>query len=597
MSSPKLRARTSVRSKDSSEKAYPMPMQSLAYAWRSLRRAPAFAVTAVLTLGVGIGATVAIFSVVDAIAIRQLPYGHPDRLVGAWHDLPGVDAKHATQGLATYLTYTEFAHSLAGIGVYKQTSVNLGGDRTGTPPERVHAASMTANLLPLLETGPRVGRNFSAEEDAPKGPNVVLISDGLWKRRFGADPNIIGKSIEVSAAQYQVIGVMSPSFHFPDAETQIWVPQQIDRNDPTPGGFNYNGIARLKPGVTIKQATAEMQSVLPRAPELSPNLAPGVPTQMLLDKAKPIVVLDPLRDDIVGSFASILWIVGGAAILILGVACANVANLLLVRAEARHRETAVRTALGAGRAHLLRQFFAEGVVLSMLGGVIGVALAIAGVRMFVAWGPPDIPRLAEVSVGFGSMAFALVVVVLVAVVFSVLPMLRRGDADLGSVLKDGGRGGTSGVGRQRMRATLVTAQVALAVMALATSGVLGRTFQKLHDVKPGFDPSNTLTMWVSPSRTAFPGGADITRFYQQVIDRVGALPGVKHVGVTSRVPLELDGDDMEPIWREDAPALPGDKLPSLSMFEQTSGGYFAAMGIPLLAGQTFARLDRPVGQP
>jgi len=564
-------------------------MPPLAYAWRVLRRAPGFALTAILTLGVGMGAAIAIFSVVDAIGLRPLPYGHPDQLVGVFHDLPGANAQHAGQSLATYAVYQQFAHSLDGIAGYRAGTANLGGDRSGAAPERVHIGQITANTFSLLQVQPRMGRGFTSTEDDPKGPNVVILSENLWRRRFGGDPNILGKFVEITAKQYQVVGVMPATFRFPEANTELWTPLQLDMHASYSQGFNFQAIARLKPGATIARATSEMRLVLPRIVELFPEIVPGVPQTMLLDRAKPMTVLDPLRDDVVGSFGTVLWVVAAGAALLLVVACTNVANLLLVRAEARHREIAVRSALGASRLDLLSHFFAEGLLLAAIGGALGLALAALGTRLFVALGPATIPRLAEVGVDARTILFALAVVGLVTIVFSVLPVLR-GQGDMGAVLKEGGRGGMSGRSRQRTRSALVAAQVALAVMALATSGLLVRTFERLRAVRPGFDPSNTITMWMSPSSAAFPKDADIARFYQNVIDRVSSLPGVKAAGISSRVPLEPDGDDFDPAWPEDGP-LAGAKLAPLFLYESTSGGFFSAMGVPLVAGHTFERID------
>ncbi|HEU4586811.1 MAG TPA: ABC transporter permease, partial [Gemmatimonadaceae bacterium] len=317
-----------------------------------------FTVTAVLTLAIGVGAVTAIFAVVDGILLRPLPYGHPEQLVGAWHDIPPLSLKHTEQTSATYFTYKRFAHTISGIAAYEEGSANVADPRGGIEPSRLTAGFISADLIPLLEVPPRLGRSFNAAEDLPDGPSVVMISEGLWRSRFGGDPGIIGRMIDVSGTSHEIIGVMPKSFRFPTSDTQIWLPLGLDPNAPFPGGFNYDAVARLKPGVSIADAERDFRSVLPRVVEVSPMMAPGVTTQMLLDQAQPRPVLVPMRDDVVGGIANTLWIVAATAALLLVVACANVANLVLVRADGRQRELAVRAAIGAGRSHVLVHFLA-----------------------------------------------------------------------------------------------------------------------------------------------------------------------------------------------------------------------------------------------
>jgi hypothetical protein len=277
-----------------------MLLQAIRQTWRSLRRSPVFTAAAILTLAIGIGATVAIFAIVNGVLLRPLPYGHPDRLVGAWHNLRGVDLTHTQQTSATYFTYKRFARSIGGIAAYNDGAVNVADPGGGTEPRRLHSASITANLIPLLEVSPKLGRSFTEAEDLPKGPAVVIVSEGLWRTRFGADPHILGRTMQVSGVSREIVGVMPESFRFPDGGIELWLPLALDPNNPFPGGFNYYGIARLKPGVSIAQAQRDFAAVLPRVVEVSPNMAPGVPMQMLLDQAKPQPALTLLRDDVVG---------------------------------------------------------------------------------------------------------------------------------------------------------------------------------------------------------------------------------------------------------------------------------------------------------
>jgi len=559
-------------------------------AWRSLRRSPAFTVTASTTLVIGIGAAVAIFALVNGVLLRPLPYGDPDRLVGAYHDMQIVSLHKGNQTAGTYFTYKKLARSIEGIGLFQDGAVNVSDPRGGGEPQRIRSARITASILPVLRVSPLVGRNFTEAEDLPKGPNVVLISEGLWRSRFGADPRILGRTIEVNGSSREIIGVMPRRFRFPTAETQLWRPLQLDPNDPYPGGFNYEGIARLRPGVTVADAQRDFAAVLPRMVELSPNLAPGVSSQMLLDQAKPVPLLVPLKEDVTGGIAKTLWIVAAAAGVVLLVACANVTNLILVRADGRQRELAVREALGAGRRRVVAYFLAESLVITAISGAVALVVATLAIRALVSAGPAAIPRLGEVRIDLATVGFAVAVSAMVAMVCSVVPALRIGRVDLSDALREGGRGGTAGRARQRVRSALVAGQIALALVALASSGLLLRTFQRLNAVRPGFDAEGLATFWVSLPGARYPSDTSAVRFYSQLLDRVRSLPGVSDAGVSSRLPLMGSGMNQDPFYPEDDPSY-ASKIPPLQLYTTTDGGYFRAMRIPLLAGRTFDRLE------
>jgi predicted permease len=384
---------------------------------------------------------------------------------------------------------------------------------------------------------------------------------------------------------------MPASFRFPSAATQLWVPRHLDPNDPYPGGFNHNAIARLKPGVSPEMAQRDFAAVLPRVVEVSPMVAPGVAMTMLLDQGKPVPKLIPLRDDIVGDISKTLWMVAATTVLVLLVTCANVANLLLVRADGRHRELSVRAALGAGRRRVLAHFFTESALLAAVSAVLGLGAAGIGIHLLVAAGPSEIPRLGEVQLDLSVVAFTAIVAAIVAVACSAIPAIRFMRSDALSGLRDGGRSGTAGSRRQRARGVLVAGQMALALVVLATSGLLLRSFQRLRAVHPGFNPDGVATLWLALPGIRYNGDSAIVRFYARLTERAAQLPGVKSVGLTSRLPLEMHGMNQNPIWVEgDASATT--KIPPLGLYSTIDGGYFHAMGIPLIAGRTFDPIER-----
>jgi putative ABC transport system permease protein len=562
--------------------------QDLRQAARSLRRSPAFTIAAALTLVIGIGSSVAIFAVLDGVLLRPLPYGNPERLVGAWHDMPSIGLMHEPQSPATYFTYLRLARSIEGIGVYREGEVNVAEPGGGMEPQRVTSASISATLLPVLQLAPILGHAITEAEDRPGAPPVMLIGEEMWRARFGADPNIIGRTLDVNGIGCEITGVMPAGFHIPSAATQLWMPLQLDPVNPPPTAFAYSSVARLKPGVTVADAERDFTAVLPRAPELVPLFVPGISTRQIMDQVRPKPSLVPLRQDITGGIAGTLWMVAAAAALVLLVACANVANLTLVRADAHQREMAIREALGAGRGRMTLHVFAESAVVAAVAAVLGLAAAAAAVRSLVNAGPAGIPRLTEVRIDAGTVLFTLAVSALVAAACSLLPALR---ISRGSLARHaGGRSGTAGRAQRRVRGGLVAAQIALALVVLAGSGLLMRTFERLNAIHPGFDPDHVSTFWISLPAARYKNETAVVGFYSRLIDRVAALPGVQVVGLTSRLPLESHGQNQNPLYPEDDPSY-ATTLPPLQLFTATNGDYFRAMGIPILAGRTFERME------
>jgi len=561
----------------------------LRHAARSLRRTPIFSITAVLTLVVGIAATAATFAVVNGVLLKPLPYGDPGRLVGAWHNLPPVNMTHVEQTQTTYYTYQQLAKTIEGIALYQTSAVNVSDPGGAGEPQRVTAAWITYTLIPVMNVQPLLGRNITEAEDAPNGANVAIISEGLWRTRFGASTDVLNHALEINGRSRQIVGVMPERFRFPESGTQIWLPLGLDPKAQFSGGFSYTAVARLKPGVTAADAQRDFTSVLPRLPELYPTFAPGLSSVQLLEQAKPAPLIIPLRQDLTGEIERTLWIVAAAAGLVLLVACANVMNLILVRDDGRQRELAVREALGAGRGRVLAHFFAESAVVTAVSTVIGLGLAWAAVRFLVSLGPTQIPRLTEVRIDLATVVFTVVVALIVSVACSIIPALRIGRQALAQSLREGGRGGI-GRAQHRMRGLLVVAQVAVALVVLASSGLLLRTFQHLNAVRPGWNPDNVATFWLSVPSAKYPNDTTVQHFYANLESRVAQLPGVVEVGLASRLPLHPNGRNHNPLYPEGDNSY-AKKVPPLQLFSTVSSGYFHVMGIPIVAGRLFDRIE------
>jgi predicted permease len=564
-------------------------VQPIRHAWRSLRRTPVFTLAATLTLVIGMAASVAIFAVLNGVLLKPLPYGNPESLVGMWHDMPGVGLSKTNQSSGTYYTYKKLVRSIESMGVSQEGAVNVAEPGGASEPQRITSAWITASLIPTLQVAPLLGRTFTESEDVPNGPNLAVLSEGLWRSRFGADPGIVGRSVEINGLSREIIGVMPTRFQFPNATVQLWLPLQLQENSEFTGGFNYDGVARLKPGVSRAAAEREFVTVLPRMVDLYPNLAPGFSTQRVLDQAKPRPFLVPLREDVTGSISKTLWMVAAAAGLVLLVACANVANLVLVRADGRQRELAVREALGAGRARVLGHFLTESALLAGIAGAIGLGVAWAVVRALVAAGPVEIPRLSEVRIDAMTVLFAIAITVFVALICSIIPAVRVSRVTLSNALREGGRSGTAGRAQHRLRGSIVAMQMALALVALAGSGLLLRSFQRLNAVEPGFNTENVATLWTSLPRARYASDTSIVQFYSRLSTRLSELPGVEAAGLTSRLPLIGRGMNQNPAFIEGDP-MQTDKVLPLQIFTTVDAGYFRALGIPLLAGRTFERI-------
>ena len=502
-------------------------VQDLRFGVRALRRNPAFAAIAIVTLALGIGANAAIFSVVNAVLLRPLPWSEPDRAVMIWSKWTAFDKTWVATG--EVVDYRRRAQTLESVAAWGDGQVNLTGDGD---PERVAAGNVTANLFSTLGVAPLIGRTFTAAEDVPNGPTVVVLGHALWSRRYAADPAIVGRTVQINGRAYEVTGVMPADFVLPTdyrnpQPSQLWVPLQMDPASMDHGSHGLFAAARLKPGATVAQAVDELHGIARAMTD------EGLyPRPMQFDT----VVLS-LTDEVVGSVRRAIWLLFGAVAFLLLIACANVANLLLARAEGRQREIAVRAALGASGLRVLRQLLTESVVLAGAAAVVGLALAYAGVRLVAWWHPASVPRVAGVTLDLSVLLFTAAIAIATSIVFSLAPALRAVHVDLTESLKDGAQGASSGGARQRFRSALVVVEMALAVVLLVGAGLMLRSLWSLQRVQLGFDPSRVLTMRLSLPAASYQTSEQVVAFYDRLLDNVRGLPGVVSAGAVRSLPL------------------------------------------------------------
>jgi putative ABC transport system permease protein len=552
---------------------------------RRLARAPLFTGVTLLTLAIAIGANSAIFSVINSVLLKPLPYPEIGSLVGVWHTAPGLGIKMLNASPSTYFTYREENRSFESLGLWRDDTANVTGL---AEPERVDSLSVTADLLPTLRVQPAVGRTFSARDDSPGSPETVILSYGYWQRKFGGDSGAIGKRLLVDGKARDIIGVMSKEFQFLDVKSDIILPLRLDRSKVFVGNFSYRSIARLRPGVTIAQANADVARMIPMMMDKFP--APPGFTRSMMEHTRVAPNIRPLADEVVGDVGKVLWVLMGTVGIVLLIACANVANLFLVRTEGRQQELAVRAALGASRGRIARGLLAESVGLALLGGALGLGLAYAGIRLLVALEPANLPRLHSIAIDAPVLLFTLGLSLLAGVLFGLIPVVRFGGYRLASALKEGGRANSDGRQRHRARAVLVVTQVALALVLLISAGLMIRTFQAMRNVRPGFTrPEEVLTLRVSiPNRDEL-GTERVARMHEQIMQRIARIPGVTSVGMSSSI--TMDGwDSNDPILVEQFP-IPEGQMPPLRRYKWMAGPYFEAMGNPLIAGRTFTWTD------
>jgi putative ABC transport system permease protein len=559
------------------------------YGLRALRKSPGFTFVAVFTLAVGIGANSAIFSAINGILLKPLPYPHPEELIDLHLTAPGVNFPDADPAPFLYFTYREQGRSFQSVGLYRWTTQSVTGL---TEPVEAQCLNVTAEVLPILGVQPALGRWFSEQDAAPGGPQTAVLTYAWWQARFGGDPSVIGRQIVANGISRQVIGVMPASFRFLDRDAAFLLPLQFDRTKEFLGGFDYPGIARLKRGVTIEQASADVVRMIPIALHSFPP-QPGLTVKEFED-----VRLAPkmryLSQMLVGDIGKTLWVLMGTIGIVLLIACANVANLMLVRAEGRQRELALRAALGASWSDIAREMLTESIVLGLLGGALGLALAYGAVRVLISMAPSHLPRLNEISVDPAVILFTFGAALATGVLFGMIPVIKFAGPRIAHELRGGGRASSHSREQHRARNVLVVAQVALALVLLVGSGLMIRTFQALRRVDPGFDPRDVLTLRIAIPEAQVRDATAVIRLEQAILERIRAIPGVASVGLTTVIPTERAAHDL--VYARDKSYAQG--VPPLRLFKFVSPGLFAAMGNRLIAGREFTWTDtyerRPV---
>jgi predicted permease len=565
------------------------------HALRGLTHRPGFSAVVIATLALGIGATTAIYTLLDAVVLRPLPYANASALVYIDHPVPGIEANARWRmSQSGYFFFRTTSRSLNDIALYNQGELAL---VTPDGAERVRVGHISDNFFDVVGARPLLGRGFTERDTRPNNPLVAIIGYDFWRERFNGDASIVGRTINISSSTYQVVGVAPPKLHLPDYQVQMWLPHPLDPTARPVNQHSLTAIARLAPGVTTEAAQAEAARLTARLPEMFPTAY----TAGFMRDSRFGVLVTPLRDIVIGGISRTLWILLGAVAIVLLIACANVANLFLVRAESRRRELALRSALGADRMQLAGHHLAESILLSLVGGALGVGLAWAAIHFLVALNPSSIPRLNELSLGWRPVVAALALALGAGVVFGLLPLTRlvAGGPDV-SMLREGGRSQTSSRRQLSARSTLVVVQMALAVVLLAAAGLMLRSFQRLRSVNPGLNASGLLTFELSVPWARYgtklrgpEGYLPVFRFHQELYRQLAALPGVTSVGMATSLAIK-DGDGCALVFAKDrdytnatAPCV-GNIL--------AGPGYFSTLGISVRGrAPTWDDMERQTG--
>lgn len=556
-------------------------MRDLRYALRTLARNPGFACVSILALALGVGANSAIFTVVQSVLLRPLPFRRSDELIVVRERNLKAGFPQFSLSPGNYVDYRDHNHTLSGFTAFSRLGVNLSG---GAEPERLRGARVTNEFFHVLGVQPSVGRAFTAAEGQFGAQKVVILSDGLWQRRFGGAKDVLGRQLKMNEELYTVVGVMPPDFSFP-ARAEIWTPLALNaQNWQQRGGHYLSGVARLKLGTSLAAAEADLNSIAARAEKAYPNSNTGWDTTST-----------GLQESMVGKIRPLVMTLMAAVGFVLLIACVNLANLLLSRSAARRREIGIRNALGAGRGRLIRQLLTESVLLSGLGAALGLLLAWGGTRLLVNLNPNILPRAKEISLDASVVLFTIAIAGLTGILFGLAPAIHMAKTDLAAAFREGGRGNSIGFRRNTLRSVLVIGEVALALVLLCGAGLLMRSFYHLQSMDPGFDPHDVLTF-----RTNLPGAKYKTdeqqeAFYTRALDRIRALPGVTVAGAAQIFPLAGD-DYILTFVQVGKPPVPVGNQPSAAFYSATPG-YFGALRIPIKAGRDFTARDNAAAPP
>jgi predicted permease len=555
------------------------------YGLRMLRRNPVFTAVGLLTIAIGIGADAAVFSVVNSVLLKPLNYPQPQELVALHQIAPGAAGlADFRNGLllspSMYFTYAEQNRTFQALGVWVPGTANVTGL---AEPEQVRTVYVSDGVLQALAVPPALGRWFSQADQIPNGPERVMLSYGYWQRRFGGDPAVVGRNVLVDSRPREIVGVMPQGFRFLDADFDLIVPVAFDRGKLILAGFGFHGIARLKPGVAVAEANADMARMLPiwmdswsNGPATNPHI---------YETWKITPMIRPLKQEVLGNVSEVLWVVMGTIGLVMMIACANVTNLLLVRVESRQQELAVRAALGAGWTRIVRGLLVESVLLGLMGGALGVGLAYAGVRFLVALGPANLPRLTEISIDARTLGFVLFLSLLSGLLFGLIPALKYAGKRTTLALRSAGR--TISVSRERHRARnlLVVGQMAMAVVLLVSAGLMIRTFEALRTVDPGFTGAQHLQlMRISIPESLVAEPERITRIQDEIADKLQAIPGVKSAAFVSEMPMEGFDSDWDTIYAQDK-TYSDNEIPPLRLYRHISPGLLQTAGTRIIAGR------------
>jgi predicted permease len=558
----------------------------LTQTFRRLVRAPLFAVVAIITLAAGVGANTVVFSVLEGVLLKPLPYPHPEALVGVWHNAPGINIKDLNMSPSNYFIYREQSQTFQDIGMYQQDSVSVTGV---AEPEQLEALRVTDGTLPLLGVVPAAGRIFSHQDDSPGAPETAMLGYGYWRKKFGGDPSAVGRSILVDGTPRQIIGVLPQKFQFLDLpDLAIVLPFRLKRAETLLGQFSYEAIARLKSGVTLEQANADVARMLPIVMRTFPA-PPGFSLKMFED-ARIGPNVRPLKQDVVGDIAGTLWVLMGSIAMVLLIACANVANLLLVRVEGRRQELALRAALGASRGRIARELLLESVTLGLLSSLLGLGLAWIALRVLVAIAPTGIPRINEIGIDSAVLLFTLAIALFASFLFGIIPVFKYAGVRLSTGIREGGRALSQSREQHRVRSVLVVVQVALSLVLLICSGLMIRTFRAMTKVNPGFtSPATVQTFRIYIPEADVKEPDRVIRMDEEIMHKIAAIPGVSAVSISTAIPMDGNRNN-DPVFAQDRTYREGE-LPKLRRFKYMAPGYLATVGTPFLAGRDITWTD------